>query len=144
MSKKQFVTFLIDEYLLGIDILKVREINLCLDITPAQHAPPHVLGLINLRGQTVTVLDLGVLLGLAPRPVSVQSHNIICKDKAVGLLVDQIGDVLDVEEEELEQPPANLFQASRVKNDFIAGVVQLKNDLLMILEPVKILKPGLS
>ena len=81
-----------DGNLMGIDILKVREINRSLDITPVQYGPEHVRGLVNLRGQTITVFDLGTRLGLSPRQLSSNSHSIILKQDAVGFLVDHIGD----------------------------------------------------
>ena len=84
MGVKQFVTFRLDNRLLGIDILKVREINRVLDITPVQHAPGYVRGLVNLRGQTITVFDLGTRLGLPPRGITGCSHNIILKQDEVG------------------------------------------------------------
>ncbi len=139
MSKKQFVTFEIDHFFLGIDILMVREINRILDITNVPQAPGHVLGLINLRGRTVTVFDLGIRLGLGPGTISDQSHNIIFKIDEVGLLVDRIGDVISVEEERIEPPPAN---TGGIGSEFIKGVVELENTLLMILSARKVLEIG--
>ena len=74
---KQFVTFRIDGDLLGLDVLRVREINRILDITPVASAPDYVRGLVNLRGQTVTVFDLGIRLGLTPRFITEESHNVV-------------------------------------------------------------------
>ncbi len=136
MVKKQFVTFRIDEFFLGIDITMVREINRVLDITDVPQAPDYVLGLINLRGQTVTVFDLGVRLGMAPRFITDQTHNIIFKHETIGLLVDQIGDVVSVDEEKIVPPPAN---TGTIEAEFIEGVVELENELLMILAAWKIL-----
>ena len=137
MKSRQFVTFGIDDYLLGIDILKVREINRVLDITPVQHARTYVRGLINLRGQTVTVFDLGRRLGLALREIAEESHNIILKNDAVGLLVDSIGDVVMAQDDEIEQPPANV---GGIEGRFIEGVVKLREELLVILSAEKILE----
>jgi len=137
MKSRQFVTFGIDDYLLGIDILKVREINRVLDITLVQHARTYVRGLINLRGQTVTVFDLGRRLGLALREIAEESHNIILKNDAVGLLVDSIGDVVVAQDDEIEQPPANV---GGIEGKFIEGIVKLEKDLLVILSAEKILE----
>ncbi|HHC25001.1 MAG TPA: chemotaxis protein CheW [Desulfobacterales bacterium] len=137
MKSRQFVTFGIDDYLLGIDILKVREINRVLDITPVQHARTYVRGLINLRGQTVTVFDLGRRLGLALRKIAEESHNIILKNDAVGLLVDSIRDVVVAQDDEIEQPPANV---GGIEGKFIEGIVKLEKDLLVILSAEKILE----
>ncbi len=137
MTSRQFVTFRIDEHLVGIDILKVREINRILEITPVQQAPAYVRGLVNLRGQTVTVFDLGVRLGLSPRVVTGTSHNVILKPEAVGLLVDRIGDVEEAEETAVEPPPANL---NGIGAGFIECVVRLKDELVLVLSPEKILE----
>lgn len=137
MNSKQFVTFRIDDYLLGIDILKVREINRFLDITPVQHAREHIRGLINLRGQTVTVFDLGIRLGLKYREITGESHNIILKNDLVGLLVDSIGDVVEAQNHAIENPPANVGE---IEGKFIEGVVTLEDELLVVLSSEKILE----
>jgi len=136
-NMKQFVTFQIGDHLLGIDILRVREINRVLDITPVQHAQPYMRGLINLRGQIVTIFDLGVRLGLGPRKLTERSHNIILKPDTVGLLADSIGDVVETREEDIEPPPAN---AGEIEGKFIEGVLKLETDLLVILSAGKLLE----
>lgn len=136
MGKKQIVTFRVDDCLVGLDILEVREINRFLDITPVQHAPEYVLGLMNLRGQMVTVFDLGVRLGLTPREISSESHNVILKNEPVGLLVDAIGEVVQAEGHEIEAPPANLHD---IEGEFIAGVLELVDGVLVILSAEKLL-----
>jgi purine-binding chemotaxis protein CheW len=137
MTTHQFITFRIDEYLAGIDILRVREINRLVDITPVQHAPDYIRGLINLRGQTVTVFDLGIRLGLAPRKITEETHNIIIKSDSVGLLVDCIGDVVEAKSDEIKTPPANLGGITR---KFIESVVKLEKELMIVLSSEKILE----
>ncbi|MBF0552507.1 MAG: purine-binding chemotaxis protein CheW [Deltaproteobacteria bacterium] len=137
MSARQIVTFRIDSRLMGIDIIKVREVNRVLEITPVQHAPNYVRGLINLRGQTVTVFDLGVRLGLEDRTIDDQSHNIVLQDDPVGLLVDGIGEVVQTEDDAIQPPPANV---GGIAGDFIEGVVRLEEELLVVLSADKILK----
>jgi len=132
----QFVTFRIDDLLFGIDVLKVREINRVLEITDVQHSPPHIRGLVNLRGQVVTIFDMGVRLGLKKRVISEDSHNIVLKREPVGLLVDAIGDVVQTDQDSIEQPPANV---SGIESDFMAGVVRQNNELILILSTEKIL-----
>ena len=137
MNSRQFVTFRVDDYLLGIDILKVREINRVLEITPVQHAREHIRGLINLRGQTITVFDLGVRLGLTHRKITEESHNIILKSDLVGLLVDSIGDVVEARKHIIENPPANVGE---IEGKFIEGIVTLRDELLVVLSAEKILE----
>ena len=137
MSIRQFVTFRIDDHLLGIDVLGVREINRALDITPVPKAPEYVRGLVNLRGQIVTVFDLGVRLGFGPRKITENTHNVILKSDVVGLMVDAIGDVAITEDDEVEPPPANV---GAIEGEFIEGVVKLENELLVILSAEKLLR----
>jgi purine-binding chemotaxis protein CheW len=133
----QFVTFKIDENLMGIDILGVREINRILDITPVQHGPDYVRGLINLRGQTITVFDIGVRMGLSPRKISSRSHNIILKHDGVGFLVDDIGDVIYAQESEVEPLTVKM---GALNSHYIRGVVIMKNDLILVLSMKRILE----
>jgi len=134
---KQFVAFRIDDYLMGIDILKVREVNLLLDITAVQDSSDFVRGLINLRGQIVTVLDLGVTLGRSKRKITEKSHNIILKTDDVGILVDSIGEVIEVSRDEIEMPPANMDSVSL---KYIESVIKLETELMMIVSPEKVLE----
>lgn len=148
---KQFATFRVDDQLFGVNVLLVREINQQTDSTPVQHAPDHVRGLINLRGDIVTILDLGIRLGLGPREIGPDSHNIILKTNeelarihmdddvdvletavdTAGLLVDAVGDVVTVDEREIEPAPASIGE---VGGRFLTGVVKLRRDLLVLLD----------
>jgi len=139
LSMKQFVTFRIGSDLFGIDVRSVREINRVLDATPVPHAPEYVRGLVNLRGQTVTVFDLGVRLGLPRREITGESHNVVLKGDLVGLLVDAIGDVLQCDESEIEPLPAN---TSSGEGKFIEAVVKLRDELLVVLSAARILERG--
>lgn len=138
MSTRQFVTFRLDDRLLGMDILKIREINRMVDITPVPHTPDYIRGLINLRGQTVTVFDLGIRLGLGPREIRKSTHNVILKGGNIGLLVDGIGDVAEAGESQMERPPANL---QGIGVEFIDSVVKLRDELLVILSSKSLLEP---
>ncbi len=137
MSISQFITFRLNDTLTGINILHVREINRVLEITPVQHSPAYVRGLVNLRGSTVTIFDLGVRLGIGPREITSESQNIILKKDTVGLLVDKIGDVVESDNDEIQMPPANI---GGFESQFITGVVRLPNELLIVLSSDKILE----
>lgn len=126
----QFVTFKVDGHLLGVEIVRVREVNRVLAGTPVQHARPYVMGLVNLRGQIVTLFDLGLRLGLGPRRLTPQTHNVVLKAEDVGLVVDEIGEVVEVAQDDLEGPPANLGGMAR---EFVAQVAKLNQGLLVIL-----------
>jgi len=132
----QYSTFRLGDRLFGLDLMMIREINRILDITPVPHANSHIRGLINLRGQIVTILDLGVRLGLERQEILDTSHNIILKTTAelasvkhegaqpyttsndlVGFLVDAIGDVVEADESTIEPPSANV-SAAAIRNGF--------------------------
>src|SRR5215469_11422910 len=105
--EKQYCTFYVDGLYFGLDVLHVQEIIRYQEMTRVPLASPVVRGLINLRGQIVTALDLRRRLELSERPADQQPVNVVVHtdDGAVSLLVDEIGDVLEVEEKAFEHAP---------------------------------------
>lgn len=158
---KQFITFRLNKQLFGINIYLVREINQNLEITPVPKTHNYVRGLINLRGQIVTILDLRVRLGRPAGDIQENNHNIILKtnheiaklrgldiddeycgrDDGIGLLVDELGDVVEIDESSIDPRPANVDE---MEGRFFSGVIQLKNDLLVLLRMPEILKEETS
>ena len=146
----QYLTFQAAGERYAVAIMKLREILPYTGVTKVPMAPGCIRGLINLRGQIVSILDLGIRLGLEPRTISGNSHNIILKtreelahvrarekrsdletgDDPLGLLVDAVGDVVLVEEADIEPPPAN---AGGVDGHYVEGVVKLEEVLLVLL-----------
>src|SRR5437879_1311195 len=106
----QFCTFTIDGLCFGIGVLEVQEVTGYKEMTRVPLAPPVVRGLLNLRGQVVTALDLRRRLGLRDRPEGQLPMNVVVHtdDGAVSLLVDDVGDVLEVSQEAFEPPPTTL------------------------------------
>jgi purine-binding chemotaxis protein CheW len=137
-GKKQFSTFVVDRLLFGVEVEKVQEVIRYQEMTRVPLAPPVVKGLINLRGQIVTAVDLRRRLGLRERAATDLPMNVVIRqeDGAVSLLVDEIGDVLEVEEEAFELPPGTLSGEAR---ELIRGVYKLKDTLLSALDTDKIL-----
>ena len=137
-GKKQFSTFVVDRLLFGVEVEKVQEVIRYQKMTPVPLAPSVVRGLINLRGQIVTAIDLRRRLGLRPRGTTDLPMNVVLRhdDGAVSLLVDEIGDVLEVEEAAFEVPPGTL--AGEVR-EFIRGVYKLNHSLLIALDTDKVL-----
>ncbi|HEY2909156.1 MAG TPA: chemotaxis protein CheW [Gemmataceae bacterium] len=130
---RQFCTFFLDGHYFGIDLLKVQEVIRHQEMSRVPLAPPIVRGLINLRGQIVTALDLRRRLRMPERvddqvPVNVVVHT---DDGAVSLMVDEIGDVLAAPETAFERPPETLPKAAR---ELIRGVYKLDGRLLLILD----------
>ena len=129
----EFSTFRIGGLLMGIDIRHVQEINRFKGITPVPHAPENVRGVINLRGEVVTVIDLRTTLQMAPAENSKKNHIVIVNinEESIGLLVDKIADVIITTAAEIEPPPANV---SGVDSKYLSGVCKLKSELLVILD----------
>jgi purine-binding chemotaxis protein CheW len=129
----QYCTFYLDGHYFGLDVLKVQEIIRYQEMTRVPLAPPVIRGLINLRGQIVTAIDLRRRLELSERRDEAQPVNVVVRtdDGAISLLVDEIGDVLEVQEESFERPPETLQGTAR---ELICGAYKLKDRLLLILD----------
>ena len=132
-ARKQLCTFRLGELFFGIDVLRVQEIIRFQEMTPVPLAPPVVRGLINLRGQVVTAMDLRRRLGLPPRGDDELPMNVIIRneDDTVSFLVDDIGDVVEPAEGAFELPPKTLDPAVR---GVISGVYKLDGRLLLVLD----------
>ncbi|HEY1190289.1 MAG TPA: chemotaxis protein CheW, partial [Gemmata sp.] len=106
----QFCTFSLAGYFFGVEVLKVREVTRAQPMTRVPLAHPVVRGLINLRGQIVTALDLRRRLELPERPADQEPVNVVLStdDGAVSLLVDEIGDILTLPGDAFERPPETL------------------------------------
>ena len=130
----QFCTFYLDKLLFGVELRGVQEVICSLEMTKVPLAPAMVSGLINLRGQIVTAVDLRRRLELEPRPAGTLAMNVVVRseDGAVSLLVDEIGDVLQLDPADFEAAPDNLSPAAR---ELVRGVYKLKNRLLLVLNP---------
>ena len=130
---QQFCTFFLGPLFLGVEVERVQEVIRFQNMTAVPLAPKEVSGLINLRGQIVAALDLRRRLGLSEREAGRQPMNVVIRseDGAVSLLVDEIGDVLEVTGKSFERPPDTLVGESR---QLIRGVHKLKNQLLLILD----------
>jgi purine-binding chemotaxis protein CheW len=137
-STVELATFYIGEALCGMDILNVQEINKLMDMTKVPQAPDYVTGILNLRGQIVTVIDLGKKLGLSATDLNDSTRNIIVNSNSeyIGLLVSSISDVVAAQWDKVEDPPANL---GGVQGAFFKGVFKTDNRLIGILDVNKVL-----
>jgi purine-binding chemotaxis protein CheW len=135
-DEHQFCTFIVDGQYFGIEVLKVQEVIRFQEMTRVPLASPTINGLINLRGQIVTAIDLRRGLELPDRAPGVLPMNVVVRtsDGAVSLLVDEIGDVVNVEASGFERPPETLRGSAR---DLISGVYKLKERLLLVMDTDK-------
>src|ERR1017187_5678627 len=129
----QFSTFFVADLFFGVDVLRVQEVLRFQQMTSVPLAPGVIEGLINLRGHIVTAIDMRRRLRLPPRAEGRTPMNVVVRTEggAVSLLVDEIGDVLDVDAADWERTPGNLDPDIR---DLIRGVYKLKDRLLLVLD----------
>lgn len=132
-TTQQFCTFRVDSLFLGIDVQQVQEVIRYQDITRVPLASPAIRGLINLRGQIVTAIDLRERLGLPPRRAGALPMNVVVRtdEGALSLLVDEIGDVQEVQADSFERPPETLQGEVR---RLILGTYKLPDRLLLALD----------
>ena len=137
-SVLQCVTFRLDNEIYGINVMQVQEVLRVTEIAPVPGAPHYVLGIINLRGNVVTVIDTRERLGLEAKEVDESTRIVIIEaDKmVVGILVDAVAEVVDLRASEIESAPS-------VGNDesskYIQGVASRDGELLILVDLNKLL-----
>ncbi len=133
MLNHQYCSFQLADQCFGVDVKRVQEVIRYQDMTEVPLAPPSVCGLINLRGQIVTAVDLRSKLGLPPREAGKLPMNVVIRadDGPVSFLVDQIGDVVEPSEQSFEPPPTTLTGPGR---EYLAGAYKLEEGLLLVLK----------
>jgi len=132
-AANQLCTFFVDNLFFGVDVLNVQEVLRFQHMTRVPRAPQVIEGLINLRGQIVTALDMRRRLRLSPRGEDEAPMNVVIRrtDGVVSLLVDEIGDVLQVDAANYEEPPNNLDSETR---KIVKSVYKLNDRLLLVLD----------
>lgn len=135
-----YCTFRVDRLYLGVDVLQVQEVIHSLQMTRVPLTSRVVRGLINLRGQILTAIDLRRRLELKDRPDDQPPMNVVIRTDTgpMSLLVDEIGDVVSVDEQMFEPRPETLKGVAR---DLICGAYKLKDGLLLILDTARVLRP---
>ena len=135
----ELATFFVGDALCGMDILKVQEINKLIEMTKVPQSPEYVLGILNLRGEIITIIDLGKKLGLKSTEMSEKTRNIIVNSNGehIGLLVEKISDVFQTKWEMVEAPPANI---GGLQGKYFTGVFKTENRLIGILDVEKVLE----
>jgi purine-binding chemotaxis protein CheW len=131
-TTKKLCTFVLGNQHFAVDALTVQELIRHQPMTRVHMAPAGVVGLINLRGQIVTAIDLRGRLDMPPRDSSINPMNVVIRvdDGAVSLLVDQIGDVIEVDDCLFEEPPETLSAELR---EVIHGAYKMDGRLLLLL-----------
>lgn len=138
----QIVVFRLRNEEFGVEIGRVREIVRMMEITRIPEAPGFMEGVINLRGQVIAVVDLARQFDLEPLPAIPKTARIVVVEvgeTTVGMIVDEVPEVLRIAEEEIEPTPEVI--QSRVHADYIRGVGKLEDRLIVMLDLSKVLAP---
>ncbi len=137
----ELATFYVGDALCGMNILKIQEINKVMQMTRVPQAPLYVMGILNLRGQIVTIIDLGKKLGLGRSDISGAHRNIIVNSSGghVGLLVESIGDVITADMSKVEPAPTNM---NGIEGKYFSGVCKTDKQLIGILDIEQVLSLG--
>ena len=133
MERQQLCTFFLQRQFFGVPVQEVQEVIRYQEMTRVPLMPPVIRGLINLRGQIVMAVDLRRRLGMQDRPEGLLPMNVVVRagDGAVSFLVDEIGDVIEVNAASFEKPPDTLQGLAR---DLVKGVYKLPEVLLLLLD----------
>ena len=133
MASRQFATFEVADQMFGVEVDTVQEVLSYNEYTPVPLAPPAVGGLFNLRGQVIAAVDLRVQLGLARQALHGPVMNVILRGNGepVSLLVDRIGEVVDLDDESFEPPPDTLSGPTR---ELVVGTFKMDGRLMLALD----------
>lgn len=136
-TQKTYCTFKLGELFFGVEVLDVQEVIREQWMTTVPLSSPEIRGLMNLRGQIVTAIDLRKRLQL-PDHERQATMNVVVRgpEGAVSLLVDEIGDVLELSEQQFEPPPETL---EGIPRELIGGAYKLDNQLLLVLNTDRVL-----
>lgn len=134
----QWVTFRLDSETYGINVMQVQEVLRYTEIAPVPGAPAYVIGIINLRGNVVTVIDTRQRFGLAPDHITDQTRIVIieAEGQVLGILVDSVSEVVYLRQSEIESTP-NI--GNDEKGRYIRGVCNKNDELLILVELNKML-----
>lgn len=138
-GSKQYATFSVSDLFFGVEVLSVQEVLRFQQMTAVPKADRVIQGLINLRGQIVTAFDLRRRLAMEDRDPERTPMNVVVRteDGVVSLSVDEIGDVIEVSDEDFEPPPETITPLTR---EVLEGVYKLPDRLLLVLSTEKVLK----
>ncbi len=134
----RWVTFQLDKEMYGVNVMQVREVLRYSDIAPVPGAPAYVLGIINLRGNVVSVIDTRMRFGLPPAEITDNTRIMIIESErqVVGILVDSVAEVVDLNTKDIDDTP-NVGTEESAK--FICGVCNRSDDLLILIDLYKLL-----
>ncbi len=136
--QNKYVTFKLGKEYYGLSIENVLSIEKPSKTTRVPNVPAYIIGLINLRGDVIPVIDLRVKLGMEKKQVDNDSRIIIVKEKGitVGLMVDSSKEVVDINKEDIDKPPTS---DDNTIIDYVSGIGKKGERLIIILDSLKLL-----
>jgi purine-binding chemotaxis protein CheW len=138
----KYLTFALAEEEYGLPVLRVREIIKMMDITEVPQVPPHVKGVLNLRGKVIPVIDLRLKFGFAQGEVTARTCIIVVEVALaasrvmMGIIVDHVSEVLNIVADEIEQTPQF---GEHVCTDYMKGVAKVKGTVKILLDLDRVL-----
>jgi len=137
MDPRQFCTFYIDQQFFGIEAVVVQEVIMHQQLNPVPLAPNEVLGVINLRGQIITAIDLRKRLGFEAGNAVATSVSVVAQvqEELVSFMVERIGEIVEIDLNDLEEIPGTLQGVAR---ELLIGAYKMPEQLLLILNPQKL------
>ncbi len=138
----KYLTFALSDEEYGLPVLRVREIIKMMDITEVPQVPPHIKGVLNLRGKVIPVIDLRLKLGFAPGEITSRTCIIVVEVALaasrvmMGIIVDHVLDVLNIVADEIEQTPEF---GDRVCTDYMKGMAKVKGTVKILLDLDRVL-----
>lgn len=141
MTERLFTTFYVGDTYFGVDATDVQEVLRTQPMTAVPLSSPELSGLINLRGQIVVAIDLRERLGASDKGRGVDRLNVVVRtdEGPVALVIDEIGEVLEVSDEDLETPPETLSEPTR---GLVTAVQKLDGKLMLVLDVAATAKPS--
>ena len=135
--QEQLMTFFLDEDAFGINVMKIQEVTGKLPVKKVPLAPPFIKGLINLRGQIATAIDLRILFNTKNAKTSEAQASVVCKfnGNLIALLVDRLGDVVETHSDHEESPPMTLPHGVK---KYLRAVSKTDAKLLKIIDLMKL------
>lgn len=130
---RELIAFRIGDQEFCVNIMSVREIRGWTDATPLPHSPPYVMGVINLRGVVVPIVDLSSRLGMKPATPSARNVIIVAqvRSEVVGLLVEAVSDVLTVQDEQIQPTPEI---SSDLEKQYARGILAIDKRMICLIE----------
>lgn len=144
MSTTEYITFQIGSQTFGTSVLDVHDVFRPTNVTKVPLSPPDIAGVLNLRGRIVTAIDARARLGLPPRKADageIMAIGIERKGESFGLIIDSVGEVVRLDEDDMEQNPVNLDPIWAAVSK---GVHRLDDKLLLIMDISRVLAVGES